>query len=141
MRYGLAGVKNVGAWRPSRNPGGDPGTGRFETFRDFLERISLNQVNRKVMESLIQAGAFDALEGPARPLHGRAGHRPGEDPEAKRLQAIKQMSMFEAWPSPSRRRLAARDPGPGRSPKSWPGKRKPWGCTSPAIPWTPSGTS
>ena len=72
VRYGLSGVKNVGLGAiqevlAARGPG------RFESFRDFLERISLNKVNRKVLESLIQGGAFDTVQPTALPPHGRSG--------------------------------------------------------------------
>ena len=72
VRYGLSGVKNVGLGAiqevlAARGPG------PFESFRDFLERISLNKVNRKVLESLIQGGAFDTVLSTALPPHGRSG--------------------------------------------------------------------
>jgi DNA polymerase III subunit alpha len=95
VRYGLAGVKNVGAGAiqdilEARK------TGRFETFSDFLERVNLTRVNRKVLEALIQAGAFDALEkNRARLLAGLVlGLEHAQ--RAQSLQALKQMSMFDA---------------------------------------------
>ncbi len=94
VRYGLAGVKNVGAGaiqdiQEARK------SGRFETFSDFLERVNLTRVNRKVLEALIQAGAFDALEkNRARLLAGLAlGLEHAQ--RAQSLQALKQMSMFD----------------------------------------------
>ena len=59
--YGLNGIKNVGgnaveAILRSRAEGGP-----FQGFIDFLNRIDLKSVNKKVIESLIQAGAFDSL--------------------------------------------------------------------------------
>jgi DNA polymerase-3 subunit alpha len=95
VRYGLAGVKNVGSGAiqevlEARKQGG------FESFSDFLERVNLTRVNRKVIEALIQAGAFDIQEkNRARLL---AGLDVGLDraQRTKNLQALKQMSMFEA---------------------------------------------
>ena len=59
--YGLQGIKNVGAGAVAeivarREEGGD-----YRDLIDFLERIELGQVNRKVVETLIQVGAFDGL--------------------------------------------------------------------------------
>ena len=93
VRYGLAGVKNVGLGAiqeilEARGPG------RFESFRDFLERISLNKVNRKVLESLIQAGAFDALQLRRSRLMAGLDQALEKTQNLKRLQDTKQMSMF-----------------------------------------------
>ncbi|MCH2170994.1 DNA polymerase III subunit alpha [Myxococcota bacterium] len=62
IRFGLAGVKNVGegaieAILEAR--GGD--TGEFRSLYDFSCRVDTRRVNRRVVESLIRCGAFDAL--------------------------------------------------------------------------------
>jgi DNA polymerase-3 subunit alpha len=93
VRYGLSGVKNVGLGAiqevlEARGPG------RFESFRDFLERISLNKVNRKVLESLIQAGAFDPLQPRRSRLMAGLDGALEKTQNLKRQQASKQMSMF-----------------------------------------------
>ena len=93
VRYGLSGVKNVGLGAiqeilEARGPG------RFESFRDFLERISLSKVNRKVLESLIQAGAFDALQLRRSRLMAGLDQALEKAQNLKRLQDTKQMSMF-----------------------------------------------
>jgi len=60
IRFGLAGVKNVGigaieAIIRARQEG------TFLDFHDFCERVDLSKVNKRVMESLIKCGAFDSL--------------------------------------------------------------------------------
>ncbi|MHB8067375.1 MAG: DNA polymerase III subunit alpha [Desulfobaccales bacterium] len=93
VRFGLGGVKNVGAGAildivEARKPG--PFTGLW----DLLERMSLSRVNKKVMEALIQAGAFDSvLPQRARLLAGLEGAL-DQAQNLKRLQAAKQRSMF-----------------------------------------------
>lgn len=60
IRFGLAAVKNVGeaaiesviAMRQEAN---------FSSFMDFLCRVDLRKVNKRVIESLIKCGAFDSL--------------------------------------------------------------------------------
>jgi DNA polymerase III subunit alpha len=57
--YGLKGIKNVGSGAVDeiirvRSEGGP-----FESFIDFLDRIDLKTVNRRVIETLIQSGLFD----------------------------------------------------------------------------------
>ena len=93
VRYGLSGVKNVGLGAiqevlAARGPG------HFESFRDFLERISLNKVNRKVLESLIQGGAFDTVYPRRSRLMAGLDEALEKTQNLKRQQATKQMSMF-----------------------------------------------
>ena len=61
IRFGLAAVKNVGtgiirAIEDARKEGG-----KFTSVEDFLTRVRAGEINKKVMESLIKAGAFDSL--------------------------------------------------------------------------------
>jgi DNA polymerase-3 subunit alpha len=61
IRFGLLAVKNVGHGSiesivEARNKGGE-----FSNLEDFCSRIDLRLVNRKVIESLIKAGALDSL--------------------------------------------------------------------------------
>ncbi len=60
IRFGLAGVKNVGigaieAIITARQEG------KFQDFHNFCERVDLSKVNKRVMESLIKCGAFDSM--------------------------------------------------------------------------------
>ncbi len=62
MLYGLGAIKGTG-WAAielilaARNEGGP-----FKDLFDFCHRLDLRKVNRRVIESLIRAGAFDKLE-------------------------------------------------------------------------------
>ena len=95
VRYGLYAIKNVGSGAIQEVLEARK-AGPFKSFTDFLERVNLSRVNRKVMEALIQAGAFDSVN----PDRSRllAGLDVGLDraQRAKSLQALKQMSMFGA---------------------------------------------
>ncbi len=60
IRFGLAAVKNVGEGAieeilKAREEG------PFRSFEDFCLRVDLKKVNRRVLEALIKAGAFDSL--------------------------------------------------------------------------------
>lgn len=62
IRFGLGSVKNVGiaavnAIVKEREENGD-----YESFTDFCERMKNEAVNKKCIESLIRAGAFDQFE-------------------------------------------------------------------------------
>ena len=63
IRYGLAAIKSIG--RPviesivrERNE-----RGKFKTLKDFIERLSGKEVNKRTIESFIKSGAFDGLGG------------------------------------------------------------------------------
>jgi DNA polymerase-3 subunit alpha len=61
IRFGLAAIKNVGAGAVEniitvRNTGG-----AFKDVYDFVERVNLASVNKRSIESLAMAGAFDNL--------------------------------------------------------------------------------
>ena len=57
---GLRGIRNVGASAVEEIVTRRAEGGVFTDISDFLERVDLKQVNRKVVESLIHVGAFDS---------------------------------------------------------------------------------
>jgi len=63
IRFGLGAVKNVGRGAIEAIVAGRKQKGRFRTLIDLACAIDLQAVNKKVFESLIQAGAMDSLEG------------------------------------------------------------------------------
>lgn len=63
IRFGLEAVKGVGSAAIESIIETRDATGPFVSVSDFLDRIDQRKVNRKVVEGLIKAGAFDSLEG------------------------------------------------------------------------------
>ncbi|AZZ52150.1 DNA polymerase III subunit alpha [Rathayibacter festucae DSM 15932] len=68
IRFGLGAVRNVGTnvvegIRVAREE-----KGRFESFHDFLRKVPLPVANKRTIESLIKAGAFDSLGSTRRAL-------------------------------------------------------------------------
>jgi DNA polymerase-3 subunit alpha len=57
IRFGLAAIKNVGETAITSIVANKP----FRSLFDFCERADLRTVNKRVVESLIKAGAFDSL--------------------------------------------------------------------------------
>jgi DNA polymerase-3 subunit alpha len=62
IRFGMGAVKNVGHGAVEEIIRERKENGPFEGFIDFCERIQHNQVNKRVIESLIKVGAFDQCE-------------------------------------------------------------------------------
>ncbi|MFH1941780.1 MAG: DNA polymerase III subunit alpha [bacterium] len=63
LRFGLGAVKNVGKGAIQSIVEARDKEGKFGTIYDFCLRVNLRLVNKKVVESLIQVGAMDTLEG------------------------------------------------------------------------------
>ncbi len=63
IRFGLGAVKNVGRSAIESIVKAREEGGPFKNIFDFCERVDQRAVNKKVLESLIQAGAMDSLEG------------------------------------------------------------------------------
>ena len=61
--FGLAAIKNVGGSAIESIIKTRSEAGLFSSLGDFCARVDLRLVNRRVMESLIKAGAFDSLGG------------------------------------------------------------------------------
>lgn len=60
IRFGLAGIKNVGTAAIEVMINARKKGGRFKTIFDFLSRVDMRKVNKRVVESLIKCGAFDS---------------------------------------------------------------------------------
>jgi DNA polymerase III subunit alpha len=61
IRFGLAAIKNVGEAAMESILATRAADGTFTTLDDFCARVDLRLVNRRVIESLIKAGAFDSF--------------------------------------------------------------------------------
>jgi DNA polymerase-3 subunit alpha len=59
VRFGMAAVKNVGTSAVEEILRARAENGHFDTLEDFLSTVNSRIVNRKALESLIKAGAFD----------------------------------------------------------------------------------
>ncbi len=96
IRFGLAAIKNVGlgAIEPiitERHQGG-----QFKSIEDLCRRTDLRNVNRRVMESLIKAGALDSLGDRGTLLHNVSGILSLAQREL-RLKETGQATMFDLW--------------------------------------------
>ena len=61
IHFGLAAIKNVGATAIDSIVKSRHAAGAFTSLEEFCSRADLRLVNRRVLESLIKAGAFDSL--------------------------------------------------------------------------------
>ncbi len=63
IRFGLGAVKNVGQNAVEAIIKARAELGRFRSIYQFCEHADMTSINRRVMESLVKAGAMDGLEG------------------------------------------------------------------------------
>ncbi|MGH2569102.1 MAG: OB-fold nucleic acid binding domain-containing protein, partial [Bacteroidota bacterium] len=61
IRFGLSAIKNVGVSAVEQIVKSRTEKGNFHDIFDFCAHVDLRLVNKKTIESLIQAGAFDSL--------------------------------------------------------------------------------
>jgi DNA polymerase-3 subunit alpha len=99
IRFGLAAVRNVGGAVVDSIVAARRSKGAYRSFADFIRKVGLNVCNKRVVESLIKAGAFDSFG------HSRRGlmliHEQAIDAviEVKRNEAIGQDSLFGEEPA------------------------------------------
>lgn len=63
IRFGLGGIKGVGEGAVEAIVNERQSNGPFRTIFDLCKRVDLRQANKKALEGLAQAGAFDLLAG------------------------------------------------------------------------------
>ncbi|GAB7003769.1 DNA polymerase III subunit alpha [Nocardioides sp. AN3] len=94
IRFGLTAVRNVGANVVDGIVTAREEKGRYADFNDFLGKVPAQVCNKRVIESLVKAGAFDDMSHRRRALV--AIHETAVDQyvDIKRNEAIGQDSLF-----------------------------------------------
>jgi DNA polymerase-3 subunit alpha len=101
IRFGLAAIKNVGEAAMESILRTRAADGAFKTLEDFCARVDLRLVNRRVIESLIKAGAFDALGLPRAHLLAQCDLALESGQRQQRDRAEGQASFFDLLPAPA----------------------------------------
>jgi DNA polymerase-3 subunit alpha len=103
IRFGLGAIKGVGESAiegilEARK------AGAFKSLFDFTERVDSRRVNKKVLEALVKAGAFDFEKRPRRQLFDtieRAVDRGASTQRDKQIGQESLFGMFDAGPKKS----------------------------------------
>jgi DNA polymerase-3 subunit alpha len=66
--FGLSAIRNVGVGFVEKVLAARKEGGPYESFLDFVERVELDALNKRTIESLIKGGAFDSLGHPRKGL-------------------------------------------------------------------------
>jgi DNA polymerase-3 subunit alpha len=96
IRFGLAAIRNVGTGVVESIVRARREQGDFTDFYDFLRKVDAVVCNKRTIESLIKAGAFDSLGHPRKGL--LAVHADAIDSylDVKRNEAVGQFDLFGA---------------------------------------------
>jgi DNA polymerase-3 subunit alpha len=69
IRFGLLAIKNVGAGPVEQIIKAREEGGRFNSLADFVSRVDLHALNKRALESMIMAGAFDSIYSNRKAMH------------------------------------------------------------------------
>ena len=94
IRFGLAAIRNVGTNVVDGIIAAREEKGAFETFEDFLDKVPAVVCNKRTIDSLIKAGAFDSLGQTRRSLQACHEDFVDEVIGVKRNEAAGQFDLF-----------------------------------------------
>ena len=94
IRFGLAAIRNVGEGVVASIKSGRDSKGRYQSFGDFLAKVDAQVCNKKTIESLIKAGAFDSMSHTRKGLMAVYLEAIDSVIETKRAEAIGQFDLF-----------------------------------------------
>ncbi|GAB3682724.1 DNA polymerase III subunit alpha [Saccharopolyspora tripterygii] len=96
IRFGMSAIRNVGSNVVASIVSSREEKGRYTSFTDFLDKSEILACNKRVIESLIKAGAFDSLRHTRMSLSQH--HEAAVDAVIglKRQQAMGQFDLFGA---------------------------------------------
>ncbi|WP_326647509.1 DNA polymerase III subunit alpha [Streptomyces sp. NBC_01750] len=94
VRFGLRSVRNVGEGVIESLVASRKSKGKYNSFADFLDKADIGALNKRAVESLIKAGAFDSLQHTRKGLS--AAHEDAIDAviPVKKQAAIGQDDLF-----------------------------------------------
>jgi DNA polymerase-3 subunit alpha len=102
VRFGLAAIKNVGEGAVEAVLAAREAGGPFRSLFDFCERVDMRSVNRRVVESFIKSGSFDAIDARRSALYAaidramEAGQKRQRDREQGQASLLGMLGAGEA---------------------------------------------
>ena len=96
VRYGLSAVRGVGEGVVEKIVEARRKEGPFKSFHDFARRVDYTCLNRKTVESLIKAGAFESLGHTRKGLLDCFENLSSEITEQRKMREHGQFGLFDA---------------------------------------------
>ena len=94
IRFGMSAVRNVGEAVVEKIVAARVENERFEDFADFCEKVDIDVLNKRTIESLIKAGAFDSLGYSRKGLFNKYEEIVDAIVERRRNEEAGQFSLF-----------------------------------------------
>ena len=95
IRFGLAAIKNVGGAAMAVAIKEREANGEFKSMEDFASRLDSKSVNRKILENLIKAGAFDFTYERRDDMFSRVGQVIAGSSAAQKDRVTGQGALFD----------------------------------------------
>ena len=102
IRFGLGAVKNVGRATIDEIVKEREKDGPFRSIFELAERVSHEALNRRVLESLVSAGAMDTLHESRSRQHAGVAHALEAGSRHQHDEAMGQESIFGMAPTVTR---------------------------------------
>ncbi len=97
ITFGLSAVRNVGEGLVEQLVSDRDENGQYDSFYDFVERVPEPVLNKRTIESLIKAGAFDQMDHPRRGLLASFEQILDTTIDRRRERDRGVMSLFGDW--------------------------------------------
>ncbi|MDG2335793.1 MAG: DNA polymerase III subunit alpha [Myxococcota bacterium] len=98
IRFGFAGIKNVGEGAVLSILNAREEEGRYTSLFDFTRRVDARKVNRRVLEALVKCGAFDSVHDNRASAWASIEMAVERAAAEQRDRAVGQESLFGALP-------------------------------------------
>ena len=96
IRFGLSAIKGLGEAALDAILEARQKRGPFSSLYDFCERVSLKQLNKKTLETLVRSGAFDCFTRPRAQLCAALARALEAAKSVQKDEAVGQASLFGA---------------------------------------------
>ncbi len=113
IRYGLNAVKSVGKTVVESIVKEREARGRYKSLEDFIERMSGKDINRRTVENLIKAGAFDSMGATRKQYVSVYAAIIEQVSEKKKKSVAGQMSLFDFVPEEEKQNYEIKIPEVG----------------------------
>lgn len=115
--YGLASIKGVG-WPVIEAIVAERKNGPFRDINDFLNRMDGKEINKRVVENCIKAGAFDCIPGTRKQLMSVYGLYMDNIAQDRKRNMAGQMSLFDLVDDGEKENMTAELPDIGEYTKN-----------------------
>ena len=118
IRYGLCAIKSVGRPVIESILQEREVAGPFRSLKDFIDRMTGKDLNRRAIENFIKAGAFDGMEGNRRQFMMVYGQILDATNQERKNSMAGQMSLFDLVSEADKKQFEIRMPQVEEFPKS-----------------------